>query len=172
MELLGSGLRGVVEMLLLLLLLFSWPGESGPGMEPGTSVSLVTLRVRLRGDLGDALSLENGRGGVEDCFFAERSESLTLGEKMEDAVGGGCWGVVDTKLDEGVVVTGCCDGVWLLVDMLGLYRRQGDRSTGEWELFGESDPCGCGLVRARLNLDGDRDRDRLRLLTEVARTST
>jgi hypothetical protein len=78
---------------------FSWPGEFEPearGVEE--SLLLVELKVRFRGDLGEARSLESGLDGEAPCFddLADRSESLTLGEKCErDVVGGACRGVVE-----------------------------------------------------------------------------
>ena len=106
MELRGSGLRGVVEPEV-----FSWPGDldwEAEGVEVAFSTSLVELRVRLRGDLGDARRRESGLDGDPPCFvdFAERSESLTLGEKREmEVVGGACSGVVEANT-EGAAATG------------------------------------------------------------------
>lgn len=88
MELRVKGLLGVVDEGEG----FSWPGElepEGPGVE--FSASLVELKVRFRGDLGEARSRERGLEGGPPCLddFADRSESFTLGEKREmEAVGG------------------------------------------------------------------------------------
>lgn len=123
--------------------------------------SLLLFRARLRGLLGDALSRDKGRVGVEVfADFADRSESRPLGRR---GVKLGDWDVLVgcEKTAVGGAVCACAEGDARRCGVRPK-RRHGDWGDGccdvlPSELF--------ELERDRNFVEGDLDMDRRKVLT-------